>query len=203
MKCLLKPLLLHAGQLPRPAVVPSPDALLPVLHPQPEGPQPPQRVQPQRVQPQPVRPFAARSPVVLPPGVRPPGAHSRPAPLHDRRRPAVPRPAAPPAVAPRAWKDRDWQVQRLAPTPFGRCARAASPVSRGDGIGVSGLETLGAAAITGVDIAGVAGTTHAAASVGATAITAGAGIEGGALSPARSPRKGICAAAAPVATSIL
>ena len=57
--------------------------------------------------------------------------------------------------------------------------------------------------MTGVGIAGVAGTTHVASSVRATAITAGAGIGGGAVSPGRSARKGICAGAAPVAASVL
>ncbi len=57
--------------------------------------------------------------------------------------------------------------------------------------------------MTGVGIAGVAGTTHVASSVRAKAITAGAGIGGGAVSPGRSARKGICAGAAPVAASVL
>ena len=62
---------------------------------------------------------------------------------------------------------------------------------------------LGAAAMTGVGIAGVAGTTHVASSVGAKAITAGAGIGGSAVSPGRSARKGVCAGAAAVAASVL
>jgi hypothetical protein len=82
-------------------------------------------------------------------------------------------------------------------------ARAASPASRSDGIAVSGLETLGAAAMTGVGIAGVAGTTDVASSVRAEATTGGAGIGGAALSPGRSARKGVFARAAPVATSVL
>ena len=57
--------------------------------------------------------------------------------------------------------------------------------------------------MTGVGIAGVAGTTHVASSVRAKAITAGAGIGGGAVSPGRSARKGVCAGAAPVAASVL
>src|ERR1700693_4914745 len=57
--------------------------------------------------------------------------------------------------------------------------------------------------MTGVGIAGVAGTTHADSSVRAQAGTAGAGIGGGAVSPGRSARKGICAGAAPVAASVL
>ena len=82
-------------------------------------------------------------------------------------------------------------------------ARAALPASRSDGIAVSGLEALGAAATTGVCIAGVAGTTHVASSVRATAITAGAGIGAGAVSPGGSARTGIGAGAAPVAASVL
>ena len=57
--------------------------------------------------------------------------------------------------------------------------------------------------MTGAGIAGVAGTTHVASSGRATAITAGAGIGGGAVSPGRSARKGVFAGAAPVAVSVL
>ena len=85
----------------------------------------------------------------------------------------------------------------------GSWSRAPSPASRSDGIAVSGLDALGAAAMTGVGIAGVTGTTHVASSVRATAITAGAGIGGGAVSAGRSARKGVFAGAVPVAASVL
>ncbi len=82
-------------------------------------------------------------------------------------------------------------------------ASAASPASRSDGFAVSGLEVSGAAAMTGVGIVGGAGTNDVASSVCATAITAGAGIGGGTVSPGGSACKGICAGAAPVAASVL
>ena len=82
-------------------------------------------------------------------------------------------------------------------------ARAASPPSRSDGIAVSGLGTAGAAPMTGGGIAGAAGTDHVSSSVRGKAITAGAGIGEGAVSPGRSARKGVCAGAAPVAAPVL
>src|SRR6202040_4467332 len=80
-------------------------------------------------------------------------------------------------------------------------SRALSPASGSDGIAVSGVEVLGA--ITGAGITGVEGTNHVGSSVGATAITAGAGIGRGAAAPDRSAREGVCAGAAPVAARAL
>src|SRR5438874_7478277 len=57
--------------------------------------------------------------------------------------------------------------------------------------------------MTDVGISGVTGTTHWGSSVGAKAITAGAGIGGDAVSPDRSAPKGVCAGAASVATAVL
>ncbi len=62
---------------------------------------------------------------------------------------------------------------------------------------------LGAAAMPGAGIAGVAGTTHVDSSVRATAITAGAGTGGGTVSPGRSARNGNCAGGTPVTASVL
>src|SRR6516165_8962838 len=81
---------------------------------------------------------------------------------------------------------------------------AASPASGGNGgITVSGLDVLGAASMTDDGVVGLAGTTHVSSSVGATAITAGAGTGGGAVSPDRSARIGDFAVAARGAPSIL
>ena len=55
----------------------------------------------------------------------------------------------------------------------------------------------------GAGVAGTAGTTHVASSDGATAITAGAGIGGGAVSPGRLARNGDGAGAAPIAASVV
>ena len=56
--------------------------------------------------------------------------------------------------------------------------------------------------MTGVGIAEVGGGANAASSVRAKAITAGAGAGGGAVSPGRSARNGICTGAAPIAASV-